>query len=398
MAADAIECRGNSAPGNQGMDMRRPTLALALLIGLGACGEAATQQTQPTPPPPPSVVVARVAAQELRPSIEFTGRIEAIDTVELRARVPGFLEQRLFTEGGKVEKDHLLFVIEKDIYVAAVTEAEAAVARTRAGLENAELQLGRAEELVKNKNIPEAEVDTRRALRDAAKAEVLAAEAQLEEAKINLGYTEIRAPIGGRIGKSNYSVGNLVDPASGTLATIVSQDPIRVSYPVSVRTLLDVQRERAETGGSGAGFEVRLRLADGSEYGHKGKIDFASPQVDPGTDTVQVRAVLPNPDGLLVDGALVQVLVDTAAPETVMVVPQSALLVDQTGRYVLAVNAESKVEQRRVTVGASVGTMQVIESGLAEGDLVIVEGALKVRPGQTVQASEAPAAPAGNAS
>jgi membrane fusion protein (multidrug efflux system) len=374
------------------MDMRRSALALALLGALGACDEAATQQAQPTPPPPAAVIVARVASQELRPSVEFTGRVEAIDTVELRARVPGFLEQRLFTEGGKVEKDHLLFVIEKDMYEAEVAGAEAAVARGEAALENAELQLARAEELLKNKNIPQAEADTRRALRDSAKAEVLAAQAQLDEARINLGYTEIAAPISGRIGKSNYSVGNLVDPASGPLATIVSEDPIRVTFPVSVRALLDVQRERAETGGSAADFEVRLRLADGSEYGHKGKIDFASPQVDPGTDTVQVRAVVPNPDGMLIDGSLVQVIVDTAAAERVLVVPQAALLVDQAGRYVLAVDAESKVEQRRVTVGAGIGTMSVIESGLAEGDLVIVEGALKVRPGQTVQASEAPAA------
>jgi membrane fusion protein (multidrug efflux system) len=155
-----------------------------------------------------------------------------------------------------------------------------------------------------------------------------------------------------------------------------------------MRTLLDVQEERAAGGGD---FEVRVRLADGSEYPQRGKIDFASNRADAGTDTVLVRAVLPNPDGLLVDGALVQVVVDTAVPQKVLVVPQSALLVDQTGRYVLAVNAENKVEQRRVSVGVTTGTMQAVESGLNEGDLVIVEGALKVRPGQTVQANEAPA-------
>jgi membrane fusion protein (multidrug efflux system) len=285
-------------------------------------------------------------------------------------------------------------VIEKQVYEAAVTVAEAEIAKAQAELENAELQLRRALELVKNKNIPQAQVDERQALRDMANAALLAAQAQHTEAQINLSYTEISAPIAGRIGKSAFSVGNLVEPESGPLATIVSEDPIRVSFPVSMRTLLDVQRGRAEKGGDRSGFEVRLQLADGTEYPEKGKIDFSSNQADVGTDTVLVRAVVPNPDGLLVDGALVQVLVDMAEPEKVLVIPQSALLVDQTGRYVLAVDAENKVEKRPVTVGDAVGTQQVIESGLAEGDLVIVEGALKVRPGQPVQASEAPA-PAG---
>lgn len=376
------------------MGIRRlAPLGLALVALLGACDQGAKEQGQAAPLPPASVIVARVASEELRPSVEFTGRVEAVDQVELRARVPGFLEQRLFTEGGMVEKGQLLFVIEKQTYEAAVTQGEAAVAKAQAELENAELQLQRSVELAKNKNIPQAEVDTRKAMRDTAKAESLAAEAQLKEAQINLSYTEIYAPISGRIGKSAYSVGGLVGPDSGPLAKIVSQDPIRVSFPVSMRALLDVQRERAAQGGQGTAFEVRLRLADGADYPQKGKIDFASNVVDTGTDTVLVRALFPNPDNLLVDGALVHVVVDTAAPEQVLVVPQSALLVDQAGRYVLAVDPEGKVEQRRVTVGAMVGTMQVVESGLSAGDLVIVEGALKVRPGQAVQASEAPAAP-----
>jgi membrane fusion protein (multidrug efflux system) len=376
---------------------RLAPLLLGLLALVGACEEATPEQAQ-APLPPASVLVAPVVTQDLQPSVEFTGRVEAIDEVELRARVPGFLEQRLFTEGGMVEKGQKLFVIEQQTYQAAVTEAEAAVAKAQAELTNAELQLQRAVELAKNKNIPQAEVDTRRALRDTAKAQLLAAQAQLEDAQINLSYTEIFAPIGGRIGKSAYSVGNLVEPASGPLATIVSQDPIRVSFPVSMREILDVQRERAAQGRPGDRFEIDLRLADGTTYPHAGQVDFASNRVDTSTDTVLVRAVMPNPDGLLIDGALVQVVVETKQPEKELVVPQSALLIDQAGRYVLTVNAESKVEQRRVTVGAAVGTMQVVESGLAAGDRVIVEGALKVRPGQTVQASEAPAVAAGSAS
>lgn len=374
--------------------MRLRRISALLVVGglLAACDEPAQPQAGAPAPPPVSVIVARAQSTELRPSAGFTGRIEAIDEVELRARVPGFLEQRLFAEGALVEDGQKLFVIEQQSYRAAVTQAEAAVAKAQAELDNAELQLERAFELAKNKNIPQAQVDDRRALRDSAKAALLSAQAGLEQAQINLSYTEIAAPVGGRIGKSAYSVGSLVEPASGPLATIVSQDPIRVSFPVSMSLMLDVQRHRAENGAPEAPFEIRLRLADGAEYAETGTIDFASNQVDTGTDTVTVRALLPNPDGLLIDGSLVQVEVATGTPEMALIVPQSALLIDQSGRYVLTVDGENKVERRAVTVGDAVGTMQAISSGLGEGDLVIVEGALKVRPGQTVQASEMAAA------
>ena len=361
----------------------------AALLLLAACDGGGEQKAVAPPPPPPAVQVATVGSQEVTPSVTFTGRVVAIDKVDLRARVEGFLEARHFTEGQQVKTGDLLFSIEQGQYQAAVSQAEATLARAQAALGNAELQLGRANELVKNKNIPQATRDDRQAERDAAAAEVAADQAALDTAKLNLSYTEITAPISGRIGISAYSQGNLVNPASGTLATVVSQDPIYVTFPVSQRELLEV-REQAEKQGGPAKFKVKLRLPDGKIYDQTGTINFVDVQVDQSTDTVTVRATFPNPQGLLVEGALVGVIVEQAQPEQRLVIPQVAVLVDQAGAYVLLVDAQSKVEQRRIVLGDAVGASTTVISGLKAGEKVIVEGLQKVRPGQAVAATEMP--------
>ena len=369
------------------------TLIAAIVPLLLMACDGQQQQGAAPPPPPPAVQVAAVARQEVTPGYSFTGRVVATDKVDLRARVEGFLEKRLFTEGQDVKEGDLLFAIEKAQYEAAVAQAEGNVARAQAALKNAELQLARANELVKNRNIPKATRDDRQAERDSAAAEVAAQKAALQAAQLNFGYTDIYAPIAGRIGISAYTQGNLVNPSSGVLASIVSQDPIYVTFPVSSRQLLEV-RERARAQGNPDRFNVKLRLPNGQIYGHTGTVDFVDVQVDQSTDTVTVRATFPNPDRFLVDGQLVGVIVERAQPELALVIPQEAVLVDQAGPYVFVVDGQSKAEQRRIKSGQPQGALLAVTDGLNAGEKVIVEGLQKVRPGQAVQVAEAPPAAA----
>jgi membrane fusion protein (multidrug efflux system) len=361
-------------------------LALAGAALIGACEQETETSVTPGTAPPPAVTVISVQPTEVTSGFGFNGRVVAIDQVQLRARVTGFLEQRHFEEGADVEVGDLLFVIEKAPYQAVVDQRRAELASAEANRANTEVQLRRAEELVKNKNIPQAEVDQRRAADEMAGAQILEAQAALEQAQINLGYTEIHAPIAGRIGRADLSVGNLVGPDTGVLATIVSQDPIYVTFPVTQRQLL---AHRGETGEP----VVRVTLPDGTLYDHPGKLNFLDVQVDPGTDTVTVRAELPNPERVLVDGQFVGVRVERGEPERVLTVPQASLQVDQAGPYVLVVGGDNKVEARRVTLGAAEGAQVVVQAGLQSGDKVIVDGIQKVRHGMAVAATEAPPAP-----
>ena len=361
-------------------------LALAAAALLTACDQQAETSAAA---PPPAVTVISVQPTELTPGVGFNGRVVAVDEVQLRARVTGFLEKRLFEEGADVETGDLLFVIEKAPYQAVVEQRQAELASAEANRANTAAQLQRGEELVKNGNIPRSEVDLRRASDLMAAASIQEAQAALQQAQINLGYTEIRAPIAGRIGRADFSVGNLVGPDSGVLATIVSQDPIYVTFPVSQRQLLEYRRERGDAGGDPV---VRVTLPDSTLYQHPGRLNFLDVQVDPGTDTVTVRAELPNPERVLVDGQFVGVRVERGEPERVLAVPQAALQVDQAGPYVLVVGGDDKVEARRVALGDAEGAQVVVEDGLSEGERIIVEGIQKVRPGMAVAASEAPPA------
>ncbi len=369
---------------------------LAGLLGaiiLASCGEPAESQAPAATAPPPAVAVITTQLADITPSYGFNGRIVAEDKVDLRARVTGFLQKREFKEGADVQAGELLFVIEKDQYQAVVDQRQAELASAEANKANTAAQLKRGEELVKKDNIPKSEVDIRRANDQMAAAAIQEAQAALEQAQINLSYTEIQAPIAGRISRASVSIGNLVSPDSGVLATIVSQDPIYVTFPVSQRQLLEYRRAQ---GGGEAAPVVRVTLPDGTLYQDPGKVDFLGVQVDQSTDTVTVRAELPNPERVLVDGQFASVQVEAGQPERKIAIPQAALQVDQAGPYVLVVDGDDKVETRRVKLGASEGTQAVIEEGLKEGERVIVDGVQKVRPGMVVAAAEAPAAaPAG---
>jgi membrane fusion protein (multidrug efflux system) len=223
-----------------------------------------------------------------------------------------------------------------------------------------------------------------------AKAEVLQQKAALKEAEINLGYTEIYAPVTGQIGRAAFSDGNYVGPSSGTLALLVSRDPMYVTFPVTQRELLAMRKKAEEEGLDRSAIKVHLRLADGNLYPEPGTIDFLDVQVSAETDTVIARAKIPNPHQLLVDGQLVTVVLELATPQTALFVPQQALQFDQTGYFVLVVDAEQRVKVRRVGIGPARDAEIEIVSGLDEGERVITDGLQKVRPNQVVQIAEAP--------
>ena len=364
----------------------RATAAAVILAFVVHCGAAFAQ----SPAPAPAVTVSPVVSRQVTETADFVGRVVAINKVDVVARVPGFIEERNFTEGQQVKTGDLLFRIEQDTYKAAVDQQKANVAKAKASEVNTALQLQRGKELIHNQTIPQATLDQRAADAAAAQAEVLQAEALLQQAQINLGYTEIRSPIDGRVGLALFTVGNLVDPASGKLATIVSQDPIYVTFPVSERDVIAYKHRLAESGGKNQHLPIHIKLPDGTIYGHPGITNFLDVQAEANTDTVIVRAELPNPEGLLIPGGIVGIGVDTGPPKSALLVPQSAMQLDQAGHFVLVVGDSKKVEVRRVTTSVEMGRNVVVTDGLKEGELVITEGIQKVHPGQVVTANVAP--------
>ncbi len=364
-------------------------VALALLAGCDKPKQSAA------PPPKPAVGVRAVAMKGVNQTFEFVGRIKAVNKVEVRARVEGFLEQVLFREGQDVKTGDLLYQIEKVQFQALVDQAKANLASAEAEVTNDQLQYARQLELSKQQFSPQAVVDQRKAALDSDRAKVLQTRAVLTQAEVNLDYTDIRSPIDGRIGRTAYTVGNLVNPASGVLATIVSQDPIYVLFPVSVRDLEIIREARQREDGGLAKIEIRIRLSNGQDYPQRGVWNLTDPQVDQLTDTLIMRATIPNPDRLLIDGQFVTAAIRERREEPRLVIPQSALQVDQSGYYALIVDGDHKVEQRRVQTGPNRDTDVVITSGLSEGENVIVDGVQKVRPGQIVQETVLPPATGG---
>jgi len=377
--------------------MPRPRLLLAcvpLLVAAVACGRDGGGASRGGPGsgpagPPPSVTVTPVLALRLADERERVGQVRAVEDVELRARISGFLEERLFEEGSDVEKGDLLFVIEQAPYEARVSRAEAELARAKAALQEAELELRRTRRLRGRNVTSEAELDAAVASEAQATAEVLAAEASLAEARLDLDYTTIHAPVSGRVGRAAYSVGDLVGPESGPLATLATLDPIHVYWQVPEDIILDFRRrnvQRAQRGEEPESVSARLRFRDGSLYEHEGVWDFLDNRVDPTTGTQTARAVFPNPDALLLPGQYATVIVQVGAPRRTLVVPQAAVQEDQAGRFVLVVDDEDVARLRRVEMGARQGIYWAVRSGLSAGDRVVYQGVQKARP-------DAPVAP-----
>jgi membrane fusion protein, multidrug efflux system len=348
---------------------------------------------------PPAVGVVRVERQEITQSDEFVGRVQAINRVALVARVTGFLEKRLFVEGTEVKKGDLLYMIEQPPFQAQVNAAKASIDQFEAQHRNAQVTLQRAQTLLSTPAGQQSSVDSALANERALAAQIAGAQAQLETAAINLSYTAIYAPIDGKITATQVTEGNVVSPTSGTLANIVSQDPIYVLFPVSVRAGLDLRNRYGSKGGLDA-VVVKLRLPDGRIYGPEGKLDYVSPTISENTDTVTLRAVVPNPRILpptdpvpreLFDGEFVTVLLEGVQPITVLAIPRAAVLSDQQGDYVYVVDAQNKAEVRRIQQGQSTPSTAVITNGLSQGELVISEGLQIVHEGETV--SPGPATP-----
>ncbi len=367
------------------------------VVGVLAIAWFTHKGSGPTPataaaPPRPAVGVHLAAKRGVNESFSFVGRIKAVNKVDVRARIEGFLDKVLFREGQEVKTGDLLYQIEKVQFQAQVDQAKANVAVAEAVETNARLEYGRNSELSKKQYSPQSQVDANKATLDTSVGRIMQTKAALTQAEVNLEYTDIRSPIDGRIGRTAYTVGNLVNPASGVLATIVSQDPIYVLFPVSVRDLETI-REARRTDGGLAKIDIRIKLSNGQNYGHNGVWNLTDPQVDQQTDSLIMRATIPNPDGLLIDGQFVTASIRERKEEPRLVIPQSALQADQSGYYALVVNAQHVVEVKRVQTGANLDADVIVTSGIAEGDKVIVDGIQKVRPGQAVQETVLPAAP-----
>jgi membrane fusion protein (multidrug efflux system) len=376
--------------------MRR--LSGALFLTVLATAPAIAQQP---PAKPPAVGVVAVQRKPLIQSTEYVGRIQATDRVNLVARVAAFLEQRLFIEGAEVKKGDLLYRLEQGPFQADLQAKQAAIAQFKAQLQNAVLTLARARALLSTPAGQQSTVDAALANQLALQAQVQGAEAQLAQSQINFDYTEIRAPIDGKIGRSAVTAGNYVTPNSGVLTAIVSQDPMYVVFPVSVRTVIDLRQRYGDKGGFKA-IIVRIRLPDGRIYDRTGHLDFVDNSASGNTDTITLRGALPNPllaDGMrgdgtareLVDGELVTVILEDVQPLQALTVPRAAVLSDQVGDYVYVVDADDKAQQRRVQLGQSTPALAAVTTGLSEGENVIVEGIQRARPGQPVSPGPASA-------
>ena len=337
----------------------------------------------------PSVIPVSTTVAALAPitqAAEFVGRVEAIERVEVRARVTGFLQDILFTDGNLVKQGDVLYRVEKDSFDAAVQQAQGALLEAQGDYGNATAQLARTAELVKTAAAPRSQLDERTAAQTRAQGQVVIAAANLKTATINLAYTEITAPISGEIGRTAVTRGNVVGPDTGPLTLIVSRDPMYVTFPVSQRTFLTLEKERQTLH---AALAVRLRFPDNSIYDQIGKINYIDVTVDRATDTVTVRAAIPNPKGVLIDGQLVRVSVEAEKPVEKVLVPQAALIVDQKGTYVFTI-ADGKAVVTRVKINGASGPYAIVEDGLKGGESVVVEGMESLRAGVSVSASPAP--------
>jgi membrane fusion protein (multidrug efflux system) len=365
---------------------RLRTFASAMLaLNLAAAVPAVAQQAQPAAVPVATVYAERQSIANTR---DFVGRVEATDRVDVRARVQGYLEQVLFKEGDIVKKGDQLYQIEKGLFQAAVEAAKGALERSKAAKTLTAIQLQRAQELLEKNAGTAVARDQALAADQQAQGQILADQANLDTANINLSYTDIASPIAGKVSKTNVTAGNVVGPDSGVLTLIVSQDPMYISFPVSQRELLQAQLSGRAM--DLTGIKIKIRFANGSTYKHEGSVNFLDVSVDRATDTVLARATMANPDGALIDGQLVSVAVEAGAPQDKVVVPQSALIADQQGVYVFAVE-DGKAVVKRIKTGAESGANIVVEDGLKGGEQIIVEGLQSIRPGQPVQSAPAAA-------
>jgi RND family efflux transporter MFP subunit len=357
---------------------------LALAVALGGCGGG----DDATPPsPPPEVTVAQPIEREVTVDLEATGTVTGLETVEVRARVQGLISAIHFRAGSIVRAGDLLFTIDPKPFRARLAQAEADLAGKEARLKLAASNLRKASELATKQVLADQELDTATAQHEQAVADVALARANLEAASLDLSYTEVRAPIDGRIGRNLVDQGALVGASEPTLlATIVNDRQVYVYFDVSEREMLDYLRANPDARRPSveqARLPVHVARSDEDGFPHEGWIDFADNQLDVETGTLRVRAIVPNPDRIIVPGTFVRLRVPTAR-ERALLLPDVAVSSDQAGRFVLVVDDANKVERRSVTVGVLVDRMRRIESGLEPGQWVVVNGLQRARPGAEV--------------
>jgi len=364
-------------------------LLAAIFLLLVACDKEQAPQERPAP----GVMVTKAQTSLIKETSEFIGRTEAVNDVQLRARVEGYLLERNFIEGDNVEVGDVLYTIESDTYEADVAAAKGEVERAEAEVARTVDDLKRYEKLYKSQNVSEQDINKARNDKLQADANLTSSKAKLQRAQTDLNNTVIHAPIKGRIGRSNVSVGSLIDPGSDPLARLVELDPMYVSINVSERALIIIKKKQLELGlkeDELPTIEVQLRLPNNQLYAETGRIDFVDNVVDTDTATVHIRAKFPNPRELLIPGIFVRVLVGTEEKTQALMIPEQAIQEDQAGKFVMIVDSDNVVDVRRVKTGqADKGRVKIID-GLQDGERVVVEGMQKIRPGATVTTTEAP--------
>jgi RND family efflux transporter MFP subunit len=360
----------------------------AAVIGLTLSIAGCKKSNQYAPPPPAKVSVARPVAQKITRYLEATGNTAAIASVDLIARVQGFVQAISFTDGAAVKAGDILFTIEPLPYQAKLQQAQAAEASAQAQLVNAQAGFARQESLQRNAVASVQNLDDARAQRDSAQANLVQAQANTQLAAINYSYTRVLAPFDGRMSAHLVSVGDLVGTSPTKLATIVQMQPINVTFSVSEQQVLRIRGNAIREGRRGEAIQkipVEIGLQGEPGYPHRGHMDYVAPIVDPSTGTLLARGVLDNRDGVLLPGYFARVRVPLDSDVNALLVPDAALGADQGGRYVLVVGVDHVVAAKRVATGPLEGSLRVIESGLNADDLVVVDGLQRAVPGQTVE-------------
>jgi RND family efflux transporter MFP subunit len=371
--------------------------ALSAAFALGSCGDA---QKQTAAPPAPAVTVAKPVKHMVTDRDEYVGRFVAVDNVEVRARVSGYLEKVHFKDGQIVKQGDLLFTIDKRPFQNALDQAKGNLALARSNLTYAQSDLARAEQLVREHTVTEQVFEQRAQAKRNAEASVASNEAMVRQAELDLEFTELRAPIGGRIGDRRVAPGNLV--AGGTagtttlLATIVSIDPIRFEFTVDEASFLRYERIAnwgKDESSRASSIEVALKLIDEKEFDHKGRVDFVDNVIDRSTGTIRARAVIDNPDGIFTPGMFARLQVPGSQPYEALLIADAAIGTEQVRKFVYVVGADNVVAQRFVTLGDLSGDMRVVKEGLSPDDRVIVNGMVRARIGQKVTPQAGPTTP-----
>lgn len=364
----------------------RQVLACVLCLMFAVCVGACKEKTPPPPPLPPTVTVAQPVQRRVTDYLELTGNTQAIKTVQLVARVAGFLDKVFFQDGQFVKEGQLLFLIQQNTYQDNLRQTEAAILQQKAQLEYAEIQLARYSKLVQEKAASQTDVDNWRYQRISAQANLQTAEAQRDLAKLNLGYTEVRSPFDGRIDRRQKDPGNLVGSGENTVLAEINQiDPIYVYFNISDADLARLIGEAHWTPGQARAIKwpVFVGLLTEKEYPHKGQLDFASIGLTPTTGTLLMRGVFSNPDGKILPGLYARVHVPVKEGPAFLV-PQEAIGYDQRGSYVLVVNENNMVKRSSVRTGTLVDHLRVVEEGLTGKEWVVIRGVQKAIPGRPV--------------